>query len=217
MFLKGVGGIILVGWGVCMGEVSVKFRLPVSRFMFVLMVLMLASTAFLATFAVLIWTGRIQPDPPMSVGSLLAIGVGLPAASFVSFLYTVRCNFFNYHKLTDGELIVSASPFHVRVPLEEIIEIETNAGKINASLGKSMDVKYRETGEGGIEGGQFKFYGVTITNYGGKKIVKSVFSGKNLVLIRAIKHEITTNVPDMKEFVDLVLKSVQTRKSELNL
>lgn len=152
----------------------------------------------------------------MSVGELLAFGV-LPAASFVSFLYTVRCNFFNYHKLTDRELIVSASPFHVKVPLEEIVEIETNAGKISASLGESMDVKYRETGEGGIEGGRFKFYGVTITNYGGKKIVKAVFSDKNLVLIRATKHEITTNVPNVKEFVELVLKAVQTRKSELKL
>jgi hypothetical protein len=84
-------------------------------------------------------------------------------------------------------------------------------------LGDSVDVKYRETGEGGFEGGRFKFYGVTITNYGGKKIVKSVFSGKNLVLIRAIKHEITTNVPDVKEFVELVLKAVQTRRSELKL
>jgi len=197
--------------------VSLKFRLPVSRMMYVLMAVFLASTVFLVALAVAIWTGRVQVNPPMSVVSLLAIGVGLPTASFVSFLYTVRCIFFNYHKLTDRELIVSASPFHVRVPLEEIVEIEIDAGKINASLGESVDVKYRETGEGGFEGGRFKFYGVTITNYGGKKIIKSVFSGKNLVLIRAIKHEITTNVPDVKEFVELVLKAVQTRRSELKL
>lgn len=198
-----------------MEEVSYKFRLPISRFMFFLMVLMMASTVFLVAFAVAIWTGRIQTDPPMSVASLLAIGVGLPSASFLSFLYTVRCNFFNYHKLTDREFIVSASPFHVRVPLEEIVEIEIDAGKIKASLGESVDAKYRGTGEGEFEGGRFKFYGVTITKYGGKKMVKSVFSGKNLVLVRATKHEITTNVPDVKEFVDLILKAVQTRKSEL--
>ena len=196
---------------------SLKFKLPVSRMMYVLMVVFLASTAFLVALAVAIWTGRVQANPPMSVVSLLAIGVGLPTASFLSFLYTVRCIFSNHHKLTDRELIVSASPFHVRVPLEEIVEIEIDAGKINASLGESVDVKYRETGEGEFEGGRFKFYGVTITNYGGKKIVKSVFSGKNLVLIRATKHEITTNVPDVKEFVELVLKAVQTRKSELKL
>jgi hypothetical protein len=182
------------------------------------MVLFLASTVFLVALAVAIWTGRVQPNPPMSVGSLLAIGVGLPAASFVSLLYTVKCVFFNYHKLTDRELIVSAFPFRAaRVPLEEIVEIETDAGKILQSLGNSVDVKYGETGEDGFEGGRFKFYGVTITNYGGKKIVKSVFSGKNLVLIRATKHEITTNVPDVKEFADLVSKAIQERKSELRL
>jgi len=199
------------------GEVSVKFRLPVSRMMYVLMVVFLASTVFLVAFAVAIWTGRVQANPPMSAVSLLAIGVVLPIASFVSFLYTVRCIFFNYHELTDREFIVSISPFHVRVPLEEIVEIETDAGKINASLGETVDVKYRGTGEGGFEGGRFKFYGATVTNVGGKKIVQSVFSGKNLVLIRAKRHEITTNVPDVKEFVELVLKAVQTRKSELKL
>lgn len=197
---------------------SHKFRLPVGRMMYFLMVLFLASTVFLVALAVAIWTGRVQPNPPMSVGSLLAIGVGLPAASFVSLLYTVKCVFFNYHKLTDRELIVSAFPFRAaRVPLEEIVEIETDAGKILQSLGNSVDVKYGETGEDGFEGGRFKFYGVTITNYGGKKIVKSVFSGKNLVLIRATKHEITTNVPDVKEFADLVSKAIQERKSELRL
>jgi hypothetical protein len=196
---------------------SLKFRLSVSLMMYVLMVVFLASTVFLEAFAVLLGTGRIQTDPPMDVSVFLAIGVALPVASFLSLLYTVRAIFFNYHELTDKELIISASPFHVKVPLEEIVEIETDAGKINASLGQSVNVKYRKAGKGGFEGGQFKFYGVSITNVGGKKIVKSVFSGKNLVWIRATKHEITTNVPDVKEFVEQVLKAVQTRKSELKL
>jgi hypothetical protein len=108
-------------------------------------------------------------------------------------------------------------PFRIRVPLEDIVEIETDAGKILESLGNSVDVKYREIGEGELEGGRFKFYGVSVTNYRGKKTVKSVFSGKNLVLIRAKRHEITTNVPDTKEFVDLVSKAIQERKSELKL
>jgi hypothetical protein len=80
-----------------------------------------------------------------------------------------------------------------------------------------VDVKYRETGEGEFKGGRFKSYGVSVTHSGGKTVVTSVFGGKNLVLIRAIKHEITTNVPDVKEFVELVLKAVQTRRSELKL
>lgn len=185
--------------------------------MYVLMVIFSASTVFLVTMAVSISTGRIQTNPPMSFGSLLAIGVVLPTGSFLAVLYTVRCIFFNYHRLTDKELIVSASPFHVRVPLEEIVEIETDTEKIKASLGETVDVKYSETGEGELEGGRFKFYGVTITNYGGKKIVKSIFSDKNLVLIKATKHEITTNVPDVKKFADLLLKTTQTRKSELKL
>jgi hypothetical protein len=196
---------------------NVKFRLPVSRMMYVLMVVFLASTVFLVAFAVAIWTGKMQPNPPMSVSALLGIGVVLPAASFVSFLYTVKCIFFNYNELTDKAFIVSTPPFHVRVPLEEIVEVETDAGKILSSLGESVDVRYRETGESGLEGGRFKFYGATVTNYGGKKIVKSVFSGKNLVLIRAKRHEITTNVPDTKEFVGLVSKAIQERKSELKL
>jgi hypothetical protein len=153
----------------------------------------------------------------MSVGSLLVIGVVLPIASFMGVLYTVKCIFFNCHELTDRELIISTPPFHVRVPLEEIVEIETDAGKINTSLGKSINVKYRENGEGEFKGGRFKFYGANVTHHGGKTVVESVFSRKNLVLIKAKRHEITTNVPDMKEFVDLVSKAIQERKLELKL
>jgi uncharacterized membrane protein (DUF485 family) len=196
------------------GEVSVKFRLPVSLMMYVMMVLFLGSTVFLVAFAVAILTGVIQPNPPLSVGSLLGIGVVLPVASFLSFLYTVKCIFFNYHELTDREFIVSTPPFHVRVPLEEIVEIETDPGKISASFGRSVDVK---SGEGEFEGGRFKFYGATVTSVGGKKMVECLFSGENLVLIRAKRHEITMNVPDVKEFVELVSKAVQMRKSELKL
>lgn len=201
-----------------MGEVSLKFRLPVSRMMYVLMVVFLATTVVLVAGAVLFWTGGIQTNPPLSgdVRSLLVFGV-LAIASFVAVLYTVKCIFFNCHELTDKELIVSTPPFRVRVLLEEIVEIETDAGKINASLGKSVDVKYGETGEGKFKGGRFKFYGVSVTHFGGKEVVKSVFSGKNLVLIRAKRHEITTNVPDVKEFVDLVSKAIQERKLELKM
>ena len=200
-----------------MGEVSLKFRLPVSPMMYVLMVVFLVATVVLVAGAVLLWTGGIQTNPPMSVGALLTIGVVGPIGSFVAVLWTVKCIFFNCHELTDKELIVSTPPFHVRVPLEEIVEIETDAGKINASLGKSVDVKYRETGEGEFKGGRFKFYGVSVTHSGGKTVVTSVFGGKNLVLIRAKRHEITMNVPDMKEFVDLVSKAFQERKLELKL
>ena len=201
-----------------MGEVSPKFRLPVSRMMYVLMVVFLAATVVLVAGAVLLWIGGIQTNPPMSVASLLVIGVVLPISSFVGVLYTAKCIFFNCHELTDRELIVSAPPFpRVRVPLEEIVEIETDAGKINPSLGKSVDVKYRETGLGEFKGGRFKFYGVSVTHSRGKTVVESVFSGKNLVLIRAKRHEITTNVPDTKKFVDLVSKAIQERKLELKL
>jgi len=203
--------------GGCVGEMSLKFRLPVSRMMYVLMVVFLAATVALVAGGVLLWTGRIQTNPPMSVASLLIIGVGLPIASFVAVLYTVKCIFFNYHELTDREFIVSIPPFRVRVPLEEIVEIETDAGKINPSFGKSVDVKYRETGAGEFKGGRFKFYGSSVTHSRGKTVVESVFGGKNLVLIRAKRHEITTNVPDMKEFVDLVSKAIQERKLELKL
>lgn len=153
----------------------------------------------------------------MSVGSLLVIGLVGPIGSFMCVLYAVKCIFFNYHELTDRELIVSTPPFHVRVPLEEIVEIETDAGKINPSLGKSVDVKYRETGEGEFKGGRYKFYGASVTRSEGKTKVVSVFGGKNLVLIRAKRHEVMMNVPDMKEFVDLVSKAIQERKLELKL
>jgi hypothetical protein len=185
--------------------------------MYVLMVVFLAATVALVAGGVLLWTRRIQTNPPMSVASLLIIGVGLPIGSFVCVLYTVKCIFFNYHELTDREFIVSIPPFRVRVPLEEIVEIETDARKINPSLGKSVDVKYTETGAGEFKGGRFKFYGSSVTHSGGKTVVESVFGGKNLVLIRAKRHEITTNVPDVKEFADLVSKAIQERKLELKL
>jgi len=185
--------------------------------MYFLMVVFLAATVALVAGGVLLWTGLIQTNPPMSVASLLIIGVGLPIGSFVGVLYTVKCIFFNYHELTNRAFIVSTPPFRVRVPLEEIVEIETDAGKINPSLGKSVDVKYRETEAGELKGGRFKFYGSSVTHSGGKTIVESVFGGKNLVLIRARRHEITTNVPDVKEFVDLVSKAIQERKLELKL
>jgi hypothetical protein len=186
--------------------------------MYVLMVIFLGATVVLVAGAVMFWTARIQTNPPMGVGSLLVIGVGLPIASFMAVLYTVKCIFFDCHELTDRELIVFAFPFRARrVPLEEIVEIETDAGTINASLVKSVNVRSGETGEGKFEGGRFKFYGVSITHSGGKEVVQSIFSDKNLVLIRAKRHEITTNVPDVKEFVDLVSKAIQERKLELKL
>jgi len=200
-----------------MGEVSLKFRLPVSRMIYVVMVGFFVATVLCVTGAVVFWTGAIQTSPPMkgNVRSLLVLGV-LAISTFVAVLCTVKIIFFNYHELTDRELIVSAFPFHrVRVPLEEIVEIETDAGKINPSFGKT--VKYRETGLGKSKGGWSKFYGVSVTHSGGKTVVQSVFGGKNFVLIRAKRHEITTTVPDMKEFVDLVSKAILERKSELKL
>jgi hypothetical protein len=186
--------------------------------MFVLMVIFLTATAVLVTGGVLFGIGTIQTNPPMDTGSLLIIGVMLPTASFVGVLYTIKCIFFNYHELTDRELVVSAPPFRARrVPLEEIVEIETDTAKIKASLGESMDVKYRETGGSGFAGGRFKFYGVSITHIEGREFVTSVFGSKNLVLIRAKGREIVTNVPNVKEFVDLVSKAIQKRKSELKV
>jgi len=216
MFLKAEGGIILVGCGsMPAGEVSVKFKLPVDRTMYGLAVCFLAITVGLIVMGVVFWIWGIMSD----VRSLLVVCVGLPIAFFVAFLVIVRIIISSYHELTSRQLIIFAPPFHVRVPLEEIFEIETDADKISTSFGKSMDVKYRETGEEGVEGGRVrgKFYGASVEHFGGETLVESVFSDKNLVLIKAKKHRITTNVPDVKEFVELVMGAVEKRKLSLKL
>lgn len=147
---------------------SLKFRLPVSRMMYVLMVVFLAATVVLVGGAVLLWIGRIQTNPPMSVGSLLAFVLVGPIGSFACVLYIVKCIFFNCHELTDRELIVSAPPFHrVRVPLEEIIEIETDAGKIDPSLGKS--VKCRKLSWANLKVEVLSFMGLVLRILGGKR------------------------------------------------
>lgn len=169
----------------------------------------------LMVMGVVFWVWGVFSD----VGSLLVVGVGLPIAFFLAFLVLVKIFFFSYHELTSRELIVFAPPFHVRVPLEEIVEIETDAGKINASFGRSADVKYREIGESGVESGRFrgKFYGASVEHFGDETLVESVFGDENLVLIKAKKHRITTNVPDVKEFVEQVMGAVERRKSGLRL
>jgi hypothetical protein len=154
-----------------------------------------------------VWLGQIIND----VGAFLLMGVILPVIWFLIFLFTVKCTFFNYHELTDKELIVSVPPRRFRVPLEEIIEMESEAGKIKTDFGKvSLDAKVEEDPlEKERYWGKFKMFGTRVQHFGNEMIIQSVFSDKNLVRIKAKNKDIIINVPDVKEFVEEVSKAMQ--------
>lgn len=186
---------------------SVKFRVPVSRIMYGMVVFFFVMTVIWAVIVDVVLLGQIIND----VGAFLLMGVVLPVVWFLIFLFTVKCTFFNYHELTDKELIVSVPPRRFKVPLEEIIEMESEARKIKTDFGKvSLDVKVEE---GPLERerywGKFKMFGTRVQYFGNEMIIQSVFSDKNLVRIKAKNKDIIINVPDAKEFVEEVSQAMQ--------
>ena len=188
---------------------SVKFRVPVSRMMYGMVVFFLAMTVLWTVIVDVVLLGEIIND----VGAFLIMGVVLPVAWFLVFLFTVKCAFFNYHELTDKELIVSVPPLKYKVPLEEIIEMESEARKIKTDFGTvSLDVKVEESPlEKERYWGKFKMFGTRIQNFGNEMIIQSVFSDKNLVRIKTKDKEIIINVLDAEEFVEEVSKAMRTR------
>ena len=209
-------------WGVGMDEgggggekVSVRFRLPVSRMMYGMVVFFFAVGVVWTVLVDVVWFGQIIGD----VGGFLIVGVVGPCVWFGVFLFTVKIVFFSYHELTESELIVSVPPRRVRVPLEGIDEIETDAGKIKTDFGTvRLEVK---SGEGPLERerywAKFKTFGVSVYHFGNIVMIQSVFSDKNLVRIKAKNHDIVTNVPDVKEFVEQVMGALEKRRSSLKL
>jgi hypothetical protein len=197
------------------GKVSVKFRLPVSRMMYGMVVFFFAVGVVWTVLVDVVWFGQIIGD----VGGFLIVGVVGPCVWFGVFLFTVKIVFFSYHELTESELIVSVPPRRVRVPLEGIDEIETDAGKIKTDFGMvRLEVK---SGEGPLERehywAKFKTFGVSVHHFGNIEMIQSVFSDKNLVRIKAKNHDIITNVPDVKEFVEQVMGALEKRRSSLKL
>lgn len=196
-------------------RVSVKFRVPVSRMMYGMVAFFFVMTVVWTVIVDVVWLEQTIRD----VGMFLVFGVAMPIVWFIIFLFTVKCTFLNFHELRNRELIVSVPPRHVRVPLEEIEEIESDAGKVSTEFGwQSVDVKYEDREEGSVASGRFKgkflTFGVHVTpHFGDKTLIESVFSDKNLILIKAKRHEITTNVADVKEFVEEVLKAIRKLKN----
>jgi hypothetical protein len=188
---------------------SVKFKAPVSRMMYGMVVFFLVMTVVWTTVVDVVLLGQIVND----IGAFLLMGVVGPVIWFLVFLFAVKCTFWNYHELTDKELIISVPPQRVRVPLEEITEIETEAGKIKTDFGKTtLNVKIEE---GPLEKehywGKFKTFGTRVQHFGNETIIQSVFSDKNLVRIKAKNKDIVINVPDVREFVEEISKAMQSK------
>jgi predicted nucleic acid-binding Zn ribbon protein len=186
---------------------SVKFKVLVSRLMYGMVVFFFVMTVVWTVIVDVVLLGQIIND----IGAFLLMGVVLPIVWFLVFLFTVKCTFFTYHELTDEELIVSVPPFRFRVPLEEIIEMESEAGKIKTDFGKvSLDVSVEE---GPLEKerywGKFKMFGTRVQNFGDEMIIQSVFSDENLVRIKSKNKNIIINVPDAKEFVEEASKAMR--------
>jgi predicted nucleic acid-binding Zn ribbon protein len=184
--------------------------------MYGLVVIFFATAVLWTVFVDVVLLGQIIND----VVAFLVAGVVAPAVWFYAFLYAVRATFFNYHELTDKELIVSVPPFsRFRVPLEEIIEMESDASKIRMDFGTvRLEVKSeKDLLQKEHYWGKFKTFGTRVQPFGNETMVQSVFSDKNLVRIKAKDKDIITNVPDVKEFVEEVSKAMQQRKSGLKL
>lgn len=201
------------------------------------MVVFLGGTVFWIVLFDVILLDVILNEPTF----LVIFGIAMPIIWFLIFLLIVRSSFLNYHEITERKLVISAPTRRISIPLEEIIEIKSDVGSIETEFGKSRwDVKY-ETYEPGEY--YFDFDGKTLTlkykegylkkgrsisgeiTYGGASFsysdgvmrVISVFSDRNIILIKAKGKEIIFNVPDAQEFVTEALKAIRFRKSSLKL
>lgn len=213
-------------------EVRVKFKMPVSRMTYAMMGFFLGGTIFWIVPIDVVFLDVMMSEPIF----LLIFGIAMPILWFLIFLLTFKSSFFNYHEITERKLVISVPPRRVSVPLEEIVEIKSDVGSIEAGFGRSgWDVKYEvyEPGKYYFDGRTLKYregyskkgrsigekieYGTSYEYSGGVTRIRSVFSDKNLVLIRTKNKEIVTNVPDAQEFVTEARKAMQLRKSSLNL
>lgn len=212
--------------------VSAKFRVPVSRSNRYVLVFFLGGTIFWILLCDVVLLDVMLSDPAF----LLAFGIAMPIIWFLIFVLAVKTCFFNYHEITEKNLVISVPPRRISVPLEEIVEIKSDVGSIETEFGESRwDVKYEayEPGqyyldltdlsdplkykeEYSVKGrsiGKKIEYGTSYWHFDGITRIRSVFNDKNLVLIRAKDKEIITNVPDAQKFVAEALKAMRLRRS----
>lgn len=211
---------------------SVKFKVPVSRMNYAMMTFFLAGTIFWIALIDVVFLETMMSEPIF----LSIFGIAMPILWFLIFLLIFKISFFNYHEITERKLIISVPPRRISVPLEEIVEIKSDVGSIETEFGESRwDVKYEdyEPGKYYFDGRTLKYkedyfkkgrsmggeikYGTSFSHSGGKTRIESIWSSKNLILIRAKNKEIITNVPDIQKFVSEALKAIQLRKSSLSL
>lgn len=187
-----------------MSSHTIKFKVPASRIMYGMVALFLAGeVVWIVLYAK--WLVNIMSTLDFLVMLLIPIGWS------VALLFSVKSTFFNYHELTDKNLIVSVPPRKIRVPLDEIIELQANAGQIKTDFGKSEWKKIEH--DKGVHGKgriwtKFESYGTRVQQFGDLKKIQAVFSDKNLVFIKARNMEITINVPDAEEFVKETLEAM---------
>lgn len=211
-------------------KTSVKFKVPAGRMMYLMIIVFLGGTIFWIVLTDVVFLDVVLSDPHL----FMAFGVAMPIIWFLIFLLAVKIYFFNYHEITEKKLVISVPPRRISVPLEEIVEIKSDLGSIQAGFGRSgWDVKYEAYEPGKVHfdlhdltlryeegyhkkgrsvGGKIE-YGTSFESYGGITRVRSIFSDQNLVLIRTENKQIIINVPNAQEFVTEALKAMRSRKS----